>query len=94
VPHRGDRQIDPDQPLDRLRNLRVIVPVFAEELASARRQAAQLRLENGRLVEQVRRLQHQRIGQDRTRGREIASAVARWMRGWRRPTIIGLTSNM
>jgi hypothetical protein len=43
--------------LERLQNLRKILPVFATELASARRQAAQLRVENKRLVEHVRRLQ-------------------------------------
>jgi predicted nuclease with TOPRIM domain len=43
--------------LDRLQNLRAIVPVFAQELASERRQAARLRQENKSLTEQVRRLQ-------------------------------------
>jgi hypothetical protein len=33
------------------------VPVFAEELASARRQAAGLRRENGRLLERIREMQ-------------------------------------
>ncbi len=40
--------------LDRLQNLRTIVPVFAEELASARRTTARLRVENHRLLDQVR----------------------------------------
>jgi len=48
---------DRDHLLDRLENLRKIVPVFAEELANARRQSAQLRSENIRLLEQVRQLQ-------------------------------------
>ena len=36
------------------------MPVFAQELISARRQAAQLRAENGWLIEQVRQLQRGR----------------------------------
>ncbi|HTR89872.1 MAG TPA: hypothetical protein VMG62_07155 [Solirubrobacteraceae bacterium] len=43
--------------LERLHELRRLVPAFAEELASTRRQAATLRVENRRLLEQVRRLQ-------------------------------------
>jgi len=50
---------DRDHLLDRLENLRKIVPVFAEELANARRQSAQLRSENIKLLEQVRQLQRQ-----------------------------------
>jgi hypothetical protein len=46
---------DCDHLLDRLQNLRTILPVLATELASARRQAAQLRVENRRLIEQLRR---------------------------------------
>ena len=42
--------------LDRLQHLRSILPVFAEELASSRRQAAALRVENRGLLEEVRRL--------------------------------------
>jgi len=42
--------------LDRLHSLRAILPVFAEELASSRRQAAALRVENRGLLEEVRRL--------------------------------------
>ena len=76
--HREERQADRARLLARLQNLRTIVPVFAEELASARRQAARLRaarlrLENGRLVEQVRRLQHERIGRGRARGDNLLS---------------------
>ena len=47
---------DRDQMLDRLRNLRRILPVLAQEMASARRQAAKLRTDNRRLAEQVREL--------------------------------------
>jgi hypothetical protein len=46
--------------IDRLEQLRSVVPVFAHELVSARRQAAQLRAENGWLIEQVRQLQRGR----------------------------------
>jgi hypothetical protein len=43
----------PDHMLDRLQNLRSIVPVFAQELAESRRQAARLRLENAGLRERI-----------------------------------------
>jgi len=49
--------IERDQLLDRLRHLRKILPVFAEEMASARREAARLRVKNSRLLEQVGRLE-------------------------------------
>jgi hypothetical protein len=45
-----------DQMLDRLRNLRRVLPVLAQEMAAARRQAARLRRDNRRLSEQVRQL--------------------------------------
>lgn len=45
--------------LDRLQSLRAILPVFAQELASARRESARLRLQNRRLEGQVRQLQRQ-----------------------------------
>jgi hypothetical protein len=51
---------DRDHLLDRLHSLRTIMPVFAQELASARRQAAALRLENRRLLERVQQLHHER----------------------------------
>lgn len=53
---------DRDHLLDRLHSLRAIVPVFAQELASARRQAAVLRLENRRLLERVQQLHRERDG--------------------------------
>lgn len=46
-----------NQLLDRLENLRTIVPVFARELASARPQTAAHRLEHSRLLERIRELQ-------------------------------------
>lgn len=51
---------DRDHLLERLQHLRGILPVFAQELASARRQAASLRVENSKLTEEVRRLQQQK----------------------------------
>jgi len=50
---------DRDHLLDRLNRLRTILPAFAEELASSRRQAAALRVENRGLLAEVRRLQRQ-----------------------------------
>ena len=48
---------DREHLLDRLQDLRTIVPVFAHELASARRETTALRLENSRLLERIRELQ-------------------------------------
>ncbi len=48
---------DREQLYARLARLRTVVPVFAHELASARRQAASLRMENSWLHEQVSQLQ-------------------------------------
>jgi len=62
-----DRDASRERLLARLHKARTIVPVFAHELASARRQAARLRVENRKLVEQVRLLQRQRTVKDGTR---------------------------
>jgi hypothetical protein len=43
--------------IDRLERLRSVVPVFAQEVVSARRQAAWLRAENSWLMDQIRQLQ-------------------------------------
>jgi hypothetical protein len=51
---------DRDHLLERLQHLRGILPVFAQELASARRQAAALRVENRGLEEEVRLLRKRR----------------------------------
>jgi hypothetical protein len=64
--------VDRDHLLDRLHNLRAIVPVFAQELASARRQAAALRIENRKLRERVQQLQRT-YGSSHVRARERAS---------------------
>jgi hypothetical protein len=60
--------IDREHLLDRLQHLRGILPVFAQELASSRRQAASLRVENRGLLEEVRRLRAQRERSDSARG--------------------------
>ena len=52
--------VEREQLLDRLAQLRAILPAFAEELATARRQTAALRVENRGLLAEVRRLQRQR----------------------------------
>lgn len=51
--------LDREHLLDRLDRLRAILPAFAEELASSRRQAAALRVENRVLLAEVRRLQRE-----------------------------------
>jgi hypothetical protein len=50
---------DREQLLDRLAHLRSILPALAQELATARRQAAALRVENRGLLDEVRRLHRQ-----------------------------------
>jgi len=52
--------VERERLLDRLQQLRGILPVFAQELASARRQAAALRVQNRELLEEVHRLRAQR----------------------------------
>lgn len=66
-----------DHLLDRLQSLRAILPVFAQELASARRQTARLRLENASLTEQVRELQRQRGAVSHARFDRRAQAAPR-----------------
>jgi hypothetical protein len=51
---------DREHLLDRLQHLRTILPVFAQELATARRQSAALRVKNRELVAEVRRLRDER----------------------------------
>jgi predicted nuclease with TOPRIM domain len=52
----GGEAHEREQMLDRLSNLRRVLPALAQEMAVARRQAARLRSDNRRLAEQVRRL--------------------------------------
>jgi hypothetical protein len=73
-----------DHLLERLHNLRSILPVFAAELASARRQAAQLRAENRRLSEQLRRLQDDALARaSATARRRLGSHAAHGARAGR-----------
>jgi hypothetical protein len=67
----GTLDLDREQLLVRLQNLGTILPVFAEELAGARRQVTRLRLENSRLQEQVRQLQCERAVRSGTRARAL-----------------------
>jgi hypothetical protein len=50
-------QSEREQLLGRIEGLRTVLPAFAQELVGARRQSAALRVENARLLEEVRRLQ-------------------------------------
>lgn len=54
-----------EQLLDRLQSLRRALPVLAQEMAAARRQAARLRSDNRKLSEQVRRLRTTLEARDR-----------------------------
>ena len=47
---------DREQMLERLNNLRAILPIFARELAKARREAARLRVQNRHLIDEVEEL--------------------------------------
>jgi predicted nuclease with TOPRIM domain len=51
--------LDREELLDRLHQLRMILPAFAQELAGVRRVAAQLRRDNRRLLEEVQRLRRE-----------------------------------
>jgi regulator of replication initiation timing len=53
--------LDRDALLDRLHQLRTVLPAFAQELADVRRAAARLRTDNRRLRAEVRRLQKERV---------------------------------
>lgn len=52
----GSERWEREQLIDRLRSLRRVLPILAQEMASARRQAARLAVDNRRLNEQVREL--------------------------------------
>jgi hypothetical protein len=60
LPAPNHEALDRAHLLERLHELRMLVPAFAEELASARRQAAALRVERRRLLERVAQLQRDR----------------------------------
>ncbi len=57
LPTPAHEALDRDHLLERLHELRMLVPAFAEELANARRQAAALRVERRRLLDRVAQLQ-------------------------------------
>ena len=63
---------DREQMLERLNNLRAILPIFARELANARREAARLRVQNRRLTEQIEKLR----GAGDTHGSDSALELA------------------
>jgi hypothetical protein len=52
----GSEAWERDQLIDRLRSLRRVLPVLAQEMATARRQAARLKIDNRHLTDQVREL--------------------------------------
>lgn len=60
---RTTEALDRDALLDRLHQLRTVLPVFAQELADVRRAAAKLRVDNRRLLDEVHRLQKERSEQ-------------------------------
>lgn len=61
-PEAPSTSVERAQLLDRLQYLRGVLSAFAQEAASARRHAARLRIENRRLLEEVRRLQREQVG--------------------------------
>lgn len=52
----GSEAWERDQLIDRLRSLRRVLPVLAQEMAAARRQTVRLRIDNRHLTDQVREL--------------------------------------
>jgi hypothetical protein len=56
---KGAEAWEREQLVDRLRRLRRVLPVLAQEMAAARRQVAHLRLDNRRLSDEVRELRAQ-----------------------------------
>jgi len=67
---------DREQMLERLNNLRAILPIFAHELASARREAARLRVQNRRLTKQIEELRGTRGTHESDSALELAPSVA------------------
>jgi hypothetical protein len=62
APEASSAIVEREQLLDRLQYLRGVLSAFAQEAASARRHAARLRIENRRLLEEIRRLQREQVG--------------------------------
>ena len=67
---------DREQMLERLNNLRAILPIFARELANARREAARLRVQNRRLTEQIEKLRGAGDTHESDSALELAHSVA------------------
>ena len=67
---------DREQMLERLNNLRAILPIFAHELASARREAARLRVQNRRLTKEIEELRGTRGTHESDSALELAPSVA------------------
>jgi hypothetical protein len=67
---------DREQMLERLNNLRAILPIFARELASARREAARLRVQNRRLTKEIEELRGTRGTHESDSALELAPSVA------------------
>ncbi len=57
APHVSGRSPHTADILDRLARLRLVLPALGQELATARREAAKLRVENGRLKDRLQRLE-------------------------------------
>jgi len=62
---------DPDELIDRIQKLRILLPAFAQETATARREAARLRSQNARLQRRLAELET-RFGAGHEFGREDA----------------------
>jgi predicted nuclease with TOPRIM domain len=67
---------DREQLLERLNKLCAILPIFARELANARREAARLRVQNRRLTEQIEKLRGARDTHESDSALELAHSVA------------------
>jgi hypothetical protein len=60
APHVSGRSPHTADILDRLARLRLVLPALGQELATARREAAKLRLENGKLKDRLHSLEAKR----------------------------------
>lgn len=60
APHVPGRSPHTADILDRLARLRRVLPALGQELATARREAAKLRVENGRLKDRLQSLEAKR----------------------------------
>jgi predicted nuclease with TOPRIM domain len=67
---------DREQLLERLNKLCAILPIFARELANARSEAARLRVQNRRLIDQVEELRGAMATHESDSALELAHGVA------------------